>query len=271
MNQTISLGPLVLSALPLVGWLGALLGTVAGAWVGRRQRVDPEPTLFRAALAGLLAARLAFVAQFHTAYAQAPLSILDLRDGGWSPVAGFAVAAVLLVAVATRRETLRAALAVAVSTAATVWVMGAAALASFPEGEGQLPALTLQDLQGKDVALPTFVGRPTVVNLWATWCPPCRRELPMFQQAQAEQPGVHFVFLDQGESGERVRSFLAAQNLPLRNVLLDLHGQAGAQLASRALPTTLFFDATGHLVATRVGELSAASLAARITTSSNLP
>lgn len=74
--------------------------------------------------------------------------------------------------------------------------MGAAALASFPEGEGQLPALTLQDLQGKDVALPTFVGRPTVVNLWATWCPPCRRELPMFQQAQAAQPGVHFVFLD---------------------------------------------------------------------------
>jgi thiol-disulfide isomerase/thioredoxin len=271
MNQTITIGPLVLSAVPLVGWLGALVGTAAGAWVGREQRADPEPTLFRAAVAGLLAARLAFVAQFHAAYAQAPLSILDIRDGGWSPVAGFAVAAIVLVVVAARRKLLRPALAVALGTAAAVWVMGIAALASFPEGEGQLPALTLQDLQGKDVALSTFRGRPTVVNLWATWCPPCRRELPMLQQAQAEQPGVNFVFLDQGESGERVRSFLAAQNLPLGNVLLDLHGQAGARLASRALPTTLFFDATGRLVATRVGELSRASLAQRLASSSNKP
>lgn len=120
MNQTITVGPLVFGALPLVGWLGALLGALAGAWVGRQQRADPKPTLFRAALAGLVAARVAFVAQFHTAYLQAPLSILDVRDGGWSPAAGFAVAAVLLVVVATRREMLRAALAVAVSTAATV-------------------------------------------------------------------------------------------------------------------------------------------------------
>jgi thiol-disulfide isomerase/thioredoxin len=271
MNQTVTLGPLVLSALPLVGWLGAVLGGMTGSWAGRRQRVDPEPTLFRALLAGLLAARLAFVAQFHAAYAQAPLSMLDLRDGGWSPAAGFAVATMLLVVVAIRRKLLRAPLAIAVGTAATVWVMGAAALASFPEGEGQLPALTLQDLQGKDVALSTFRGRPTVVNLWATWCPPCRRELPMLQQAQAEQPGVHFVFLDQGESAERVRSFLAAQDLPLRNVLLDLHGQAGTRLASRALPTTPFFDASGHLVATRVGELSRGSLAQRLAASSTPP
>lgn len=268
MNQTIAVGSVVLNVLPLVGLLGALLGTIAGTWVGRQQHVDPEPALFLAAVAGLFAARLAFVVQFHDAYAQSPVSILDIRDGGWSPLAGFGVAAFVLMLVATRRKPLRIPLAVAVGTAAIVWVMGAIALATLPEGEGELPALTLQDLQGKDVALSVFRGRPTVVNLWATWCPPCRRELPMFQQAQAAEPGVHFVFLDQGESGERVRSFLAAQNLPLRNVLLDVNGQVSARFHAGGLPTTLFFDANGQLVATRVGQLSRASLAERLAATS---
>lgn len=110
-----------------------------------------------------------------------------------------------------------------------------------------------------------------VVNLWATWCAPCRREMPVLQQAQAARPEVHFVFLNQGESAERVLAFLGSQQLPLRNVLLDAHGQAGAQLGHRALPTTLFYDASGRLVDTRVGELSHATLAQRLEAMDPLP
>lgn len=264
MTQAITIGPLSFSVTMLVGLAGALLGVAAGHFAGRSRNVDVEPLLFRAAIAGLVVARLVFVAQYHDAYLQAPLAILDIRDGGWAPLAGFAAAAVFLAAAAVRRGTARVPLAVAVATAAGFWVLAAASLASLPEDEGRLPALTLQDLDGQDVALASFRGKPVVVNLWATWCPPCRRELPVMQQAQAEHPAVHFVFLDQGESADRVRGFLAAQQLPLRNVLLDIHGQAGAKLGSRALPTTLFFDAQGRLVATRVGELSRASLAERL-------
>ena len=128
----------------------------------------------------------------------------------------------------------------------------------------RLPPLAVQSLEGPTVSLASFQGKPTVVNLWATWCPPCRREMPVLEQAQVQRPDVNFVFLNQGESPDRVRSFLAAQNLPLRNVLLDVHGRAGIELGHRALPTTLFYDARGRLVDTRVGELSQASLGQRL-------
>lgn len=95
-------------------------------------------------------------------------------------------------------------------------------------------------------------------------CPPCRREMPVLQQAQAQRGDVHFVFLNQGETPSRVQAFLATQPQALRNVLLDTEGRLGVQRGHRALPTTLFFDAQGRLVDTRVGELSAASLAERL-------
>ena len=267
MTHTIAIGPLTFSALLLLGLAGAVLGIVAGAWTGRHQKIDVEPLLFRAAVIGFVVARLAFVLQFRDAYLEAPLSIVDIRDGGWTPLAGFAAAAIYLVVVATRRSMLRIPLAAAVGTAVTVWVMGAAALASLPEDGGRsLPTLALQDLQGQEVALSSFRGKPTVVNLWATWCPPCRREMPVLREAQVRRTDVNFVFLDQGESADKVRRFLAAQDLPLANVLLDVHGNAGKQLGTRALPTTFFFDAQGRLTDARVGELSPATLAQRLAT-----
>ena len=107
-----------------------------------------------------------------------------------------------------------------------------------------------------------------MVNLWATWCPPCQREMPVLQKAQAARPDVHFVFVNQGESAQQVAAYLARSGLQLRNVLLDAKGDAGTALGHRALPTTLFFDAEGRLVDTRLGELSEASLAERL---ANLP
>jgi thiol-disulfide isomerase/thioredoxin len=265
MNQTLAIGPLTFSAVLLLGLLGAVLGMFAAASAGRAQQVDVEPVLFRAAVIGFLAARVGFVAQFHEQYFAQPLSAIDIRDGGWMPLAGFAAAALVLVIVALRRTVMRKPLGIAVATAAAVWVMGGAALASLPaEGGGGLPELALDDLQGQNVALSTFHGKPTVVNLWATWCPPCRRELPALREAQARRSDVNFVFLDQGESSEKVRRFLAAEQLPLANVLLDLHGKAGEQLGTRALPTTFFFDAQGRLTDARVGELSPATLAQRL-------
>lgn len=261
MTQTIAIGPLTFSLTLLLGLGGAVLGILAGAFAGWHRKVEVEPLLFRAAVIGLVVARLGFVIQFRDAYLSAPLSIIDIRDGGWMAIAGFAAAAIYLVAVAVRRRVLRIPIAVAVGTAATIWVMGAAALATLSQAGGrELPALTLEDLNGRSVALSTFRGKPTVVNLWATWCPPCRRELPTMRQAQAQRSDVNFVFLDQGESAEKVRRFLAAEQLPLANVLLDVHGKAGEQLATRALPTTLFFDAQGRLADARVGELSPATL-----------
>jgi len=137
------------------------------------------------------------------------------------------------------------------------------------DAAGRLPALTMQSVAGQSVALADFQGKPTVVNLWATWCPPCRREMPVLHAAQTERSEVNFVFLNQGESAAKVQAYLTAQQLPLRNVLLDAHGEVGVQMGHRALPTTLFFDAQGRLVDTRVGALSRATLAQRLDTLSS--
>lgn len=263
MTQTFTIGPLMFPMTLLLGLLAYFVGSWVGKRVGRRAGLQVEPMLFRMLLAGAIAARLAFVVQFHAAYARAPLEILDIRDGGWTPLAGLAVAAAYALAVGLRRKGWGRPLAAAIGTAGAVWIVGALALGALGQA-ARLPALRMSALDGQPVTLTDFLGKPTVVNLWATWCPPCRREMPVLQQAQAERADVNFVFVNQGESAQKVQSWLAAQQLPLRNVVLDARGEAGVAMGARGLPTTLFFDAQGRLADTRVGELSRATLAQRL-------
>src|SRR5690625_5499717 len=105
-----------------------------------------------------------------------------------------------------------------------------------------------------------YHGKPTVINLWATWCPPCRREMPVLQQAQEKYKDVNFVFINQGERPEQIQEFLQEQDLTLHNMWLDEHGLSGQAIDSKGLPSTLFLDAQGRIVNARLGELSAASL-----------
>ena len=121
--------------------------------------------------------------------------------------------------------------------------------------------MSLPALDAGSVALTGFVGKPTVLNLWATWCPPCRREMPLLQQAQVAHPGLNFVFVNQGETRADVVRYLQGQHMLLRNVLLDATLATGAAFDQRALPTTLLFDAQGRLVSTHVGAFSEATLA----------
>ncbi len=264
MNQTLALGPLMLPAGLLVGVAAFLLASYLAKRLGGEAGAAAEGQVLRALLVGLVAARITFVIQFHDAYFKAPWSILDIRDGGWNAAIGLAVAAAYASVLLVLRPALRKPLAAAWLVGGAVWFVGVLALQSTAPVDVRMPALTLKTLQGEPLALSSFAGRPTVVNLWATWCPPCQREMPVLQQAQARSPGVHFVFLNQGEDATRVARYLQASSLQLRNVVLDSRGEAGTHLGHRALPTTLFFDATGRLVDTRTGELSEASLAERL-------
>lgn len=268
MTQTIALGPLALPA----GFLVAVLAILAARFIGMRvaagSAVEVERQLLRAVVLAVIAARIAFVLQYLDAYLATPWRAIDIRDGGWNWVAGLAAGAVFLGAVALRRLSLRRPLLAATVAGVSLWTCGALALLATQRGEARLPSLELRTPEGAAVELASYAGKPTVVNLWATWCPPCQREMPVLQQAQAARPDIHFVFLNQGEDAARVQRYLAASGLPLRNVLLDARGEAGAALGHRALPTTLFFDAKGRLVDTRVGELSQASLQQRLL---NLP
>lgn len=264
MTQSIPLGPLMIPAVYLLGAAAWFAGRYAGMRLARAGDLELERHLLRALLAALLAARLAFVLQYLDAYLAAPVRMLDIRDGGWNPWVGLGVGAAWLGLLAWVRPTLRKPLAAATGAAAAVWLAGSMALSSFGPQATRLPPFTLRDLRGAPVELASFQGKPVVLNLWATWCPPCRREMPVLQQAQATHPALHVIFLNQGESAAQVQRFVASTGLPLRNVLLDADTRVGASLGHRALPTTLFFDRTGQLVDTRVGELSRATLADRL-------
>jgi thiol-disulfide isomerase/thioredoxin len=264
LNQTLNLGPLALPAVLPLAIVALLVASAAGAWAGRRSGATIEKHLYGMLFAGLLAARIAFVIQYFDSYLASPGRMLDVRDGGWNALAGLVVAIFYGVVLALRSPALRKPLAAASAAASAAWFSGVLLLGATSSQVTRLPELSFRALDGTQVPLAALRGRPVVVNLWATWCPPCRREMPVLQQAQARHGDVHFVFLNQGESAERVQGWLATQPQPLRNVLLDPHGELGAQRGHRALPTTLFFDAQGRLVDTRVGELSPASLAERL-------
>jgi YD repeat-containing protein len=267
--DALRLGPLVFSWGVLLALATTWAGMAVAGRLARRAGVDLGRMPETAALIGFVAARLGFVWQFAGAYLAQPWTLLDLRDGGWEPVVGFAAAWLYGLSRMTRQPVLRRPLRWGLVAATALWLCGTLALV-LARGEGQrMPALALQSLDdGATVELTRFVGRPTVVNLWATWCPPCVREMPVLQQAQQQNPDVHIVFVNQGESAQRVRTWLAGRGLALDHVLLDPRGQATAAMDAAGLPTTLFYDAEGRLVSRRIGELSTATLAeqmARIT------
>jgi thiol-disulfide isomerase/thioredoxin len=128
-----------------------------------------------------------------------------------------------------------------------------------------LPKGALTTLAGEPVDLAALgAGRPMVINLWATWCTPCRREMPVLAAAQQTQGGVRIVLVNQGESGATAQRYFTAAGLNVSNVLLDPGAGIAREVGSRGLPTTLFYDAAGRLVDTHLGEISADALASKL-------
>jgi thiol-disulfide isomerase/thioredoxin len=107
-------------------------------------------------------------------------------------------------------------------------------------------------------------GQWTLVDFYADWCPPCRREMPVLQAAQKAEGDIRFVFANQGEGPRTVEQYLKIHQLNLSNVLLDSPSKLAKEMGSVAFPTTFFFSADGRLVDSHVGELSAASLANKL-------
>ena len=126
--------------------------------------------------------------------------------------------------------------------------------------EQALPDARLESLSGEVIKLSNFKGKPVVINLWATWCGPCRREMPLFQDMQQVHSNITFVFANQKEGHGEVTRFLQEENLSLENVLLDPQGQLTRQLEVFGLPSTFFFDADGKLLQAHVGEFSSVDL-----------
>jgi thiol-disulfide isomerase/thioredoxin len=272
---SITLGPLSLPLRPISLLLSVWLASWVAGHMRRRAGADAsraEATLLGAAGAGLLAARLAYLGQHADLYTAAPLSMLDLRDGGWHLPTGLAAGLVALAVGLVRHPDLRRPLGLGVLAGGMSW--GSVLAWQAHSQAAELPGLALTPLSADGAGAPVALrmlaqGQPTVVNLWASWCGPCRQEMPVLAVAQQREharsiPRVRFLFVNQGESASAVRAYLTDQGLSLQDVWLDPAMRLGPAVGSRGLPTTLFLDASGRQVDTHVGVLSAVALEARL-------
>lgn len=256
----LTLGPLVLSLDRAYAGLGFLVLLIGAEVLARRAGPRVAAWGWHAAVAAFVGARIGFVATNLDAFADAPASALAFWQGGFAPWWGVAAAAVLTAVEAWRTPALRRAAPAVAAAALVAWWLPAGLLAPAPAEQGVVaPALVLEALDGGTVDL-AATGAPTIVNVWATWCPPCRRELPMFVEVAASAPDVRVLFANQREGAGTVASYLGDAGLPTAGVLLDPRGAVGSQLEVAGLPTTFAFDAQGRMVDVHVGEISRAAL-----------
>ena len=261
----VSLGPI---PMPLVLMLLALsVAAIVGRWAARTPggpRVAVAGVLFDMLLVGLLAGRLAFVLEWLSLYAADPWSIIRIGDGGYSLWAAVLAGLAFGAWRAWCRPELRRPLLWGTAAGLGSWALLAGSLALMQRSALQLPDTELTRLEGDSVRLSDLTGQPMVVNLWATWCPPCRREMPVLAQEQASNEDVRFVFVNQGEGEQVIRDYLREVDLQLRNIVLDPFSGVSQATGARGLPTTLFFDADGRLVDVHMGELTRAGLAQKL-------
>lgn len=127
------------------------------------------------------------------------------------------------------------------------------------------PVFDLRDNTGKPVSLSAYRGRIVVMNLWASWCPPCRAEMPDLQRLAAEYGarGVSVVGVNEGESPERAAAFAKALGIAFP-IWIDDRQQYGRVYAALGLPTTVVVGRDGIVVRGYDGQLTLADMRAAV-------
>lgn len=138
--------------------------------------------------------------------------------------------------------------------------------APAPEIGHSAPDFTLADLHGAPIALHAYRRRVVLVNFWATWCTPCRTEMPMLARwyQQMGGQGLAVLGVDQQESRGDVLSFVQRLHIPYP-IALDESGAVSARYNVIGLPTSFLIDRGGTIRAVHIGILSNGFLSRRIT------
>jgi peroxiredoxin len=123
-----------------------------------------------------------------------------------------------------------------------------------PARSREAPGFVLPDLSGKVVRMDDLRGKVVLLNLWATWCPPCVEEMPTLEALSKKMTGRDFVLLaiSEDEHPEKVGPWVEKRGLTFP-VLLDARGQVGGDLGITGYPETFIVDRAGRIVHHHVG------------------
>jgi peroxiredoxin len=127
------------------------------------------------------------------------------------------------------------------------------------------PAFALEDTAGRTVRLADLRGKVVLVNFWATWCAPCRTEMPEIEQVYREHRarGFEVVAIDVQEGPAEVQGFMSELGLTFP-ALLDRDGSASRAYRARALPSSFLVDRQGVVRYLKIGPLTTDSLGAEV-------
>jgi len=135
-------------------------------------------------------------------------------------------------------------------------VLWLASCGSEGSGAPALPEVELTELDSGAIVDASDIGGPAIVNLWATWCGPCRAEMPAFQEVSTEFDDVRFVGVNQGDAGDAALEFLDEVGVSF-DQYLDPTGELTDALRVSGLPATFVIGANGEVVEVHNGALDA--------------
>lgn len=129
------------------------------------------------------------------------------------------------------------------------------------------PALDfkLKDLNGKEVSLSDFKGKKVFLNFWASWCPPCKAEMPDIERVYKETKDSDLVILaiNVGESRKVAKSFIESKEFNF-TVLLDLDENTASKYKLSGYPTSYFIDTEGNIASSKIGYMTLEEMKAHI-------
>jgi cytochrome c biogenesis protein CcmG/thiol:disulfide interchange protein DsbE len=285
--EVFSVGPALFSIVRVGLVLAALTFVYVSGRVARTRGTDgkwssgvAEASVFL----GLLGARAGFVGSNWSAYREEPWTALYFWQPGYSLYAGVLTGLVYVVWRLWKRRTPDRAAQLssfASSFALAALVFGAVSMSTrmdlnsdVLQAGDQVPDFRLQTLAGEAVSFASLEGRTVVLNFWATWCPPCRREMPLLDEFQREYgpKGVTVVGVNLNEPRPTVRRYV--ESVGVTYPIWTDGSNAGPELDSTqnlfarfrgvGLPTTVFVDSERVVRSSLVGELNRGILQSRV-------
>ena len=278
MVNIIQLGPLALNALLLFLATSLLLWLIALRLVAKRLGINFQwvrSLAEGAVLCSFIGARLFFALQYWEAYVDKVWTVFYFWQSGYNMIGGlFGVAGYAAYRLFRDKpakpllNTLVIATVLVLTLSSTFIALVFIQPSTTSSNAGLAPVrqvpFEFTDAHGQVVSFADYENKPMVLNFWATWCPPCRREMPLLEKSYAKyaDQGIAVIAVNVGESVDVVNPYLVENNLTLPVWLNGKHStnQLFAYVDGQVMPTTLFIHADGRVVSRRVGELSAATL-----------